>query len=196
MGPNEKQKIEIEKLHWAPLPPLDQAVTADYSDFLGTALICTNKIGERARREMQAFSLPTASGSPFWITTTSRTRLSWHAKLHRLWKVVRSLATQAMNVLLTDDSKKPLSHLTPTNCFPSFASRTCWGPARCFWSAGRRLFPSEDSTNALGRVARIGNLQCVLRGFRAGSRSIRPLCVITIIHPIRAPGIETCSKKN
>src|SRR6266436_3013420 len=35
MGPNEKQKIEIEKLHWAPLPPLDQAVTADYSDFLG-----------------------------------------------------------------------------------------------------------------------------------------------------------------
>ena len=39
MGPNEKQKIEIEKLHWAPLLPLDQAVTADYSDFLGTALI-------------------------------------------------------------------------------------------------------------------------------------------------------------
>ena len=39
MGPNEKQKIEIEKLHWAPLPPLNQAVTADYSDFLGTALI-------------------------------------------------------------------------------------------------------------------------------------------------------------
>jgi hypothetical protein len=39
MGPNEKQKIEIEKLHPAPLPPLNQAVTADYSDFLGTALI-------------------------------------------------------------------------------------------------------------------------------------------------------------
>ncbi len=38
MGPNEKQKIEIEKLHRDPLPPLNQAVTADYSDFLGTAL--------------------------------------------------------------------------------------------------------------------------------------------------------------
>jgi hypothetical protein len=41
MRPNEKQKIEIEKLHPAPLPPLNQAVTADYSDFLGTALIRT-----------------------------------------------------------------------------------------------------------------------------------------------------------
>jgi hypothetical protein len=39
MGPNEKQKIEIDKLHWDPLPPLNQAVTADYIDFLGTALI-------------------------------------------------------------------------------------------------------------------------------------------------------------
>ena len=38
MGPNEKQKIEIEKLHRDPLPPLNQAVTADYLDFLGTAL--------------------------------------------------------------------------------------------------------------------------------------------------------------
>jgi hypothetical protein len=41
MGPNEKQKIEIDKLHWDPLPPLNQAVTADYIDFLGTALIRT-----------------------------------------------------------------------------------------------------------------------------------------------------------
>ena len=40
MGPNEKQKIEIEKLHRDPLPPLNQAVKADYSDFLGTALDC------------------------------------------------------------------------------------------------------------------------------------------------------------
>ena len=39
MGPNEKQKIDIENLRRAPLPPLNQAVTADYSDFLGTALI-------------------------------------------------------------------------------------------------------------------------------------------------------------
>jgi hypothetical protein len=39
MGPNEKQKIEIEKLHRDPLPPLNQAVTAEYSDFLGTTLI-------------------------------------------------------------------------------------------------------------------------------------------------------------
>jgi hypothetical protein len=38
MGPNEKQKIEIEKLHRDPLPPLNQAGKADYSDFLGTAL--------------------------------------------------------------------------------------------------------------------------------------------------------------
>jgi hypothetical protein len=39
MRPTEKQKIEIEKLHRDPLPPLNQAVKADYSDFLGTALI-------------------------------------------------------------------------------------------------------------------------------------------------------------
>src|SRR5580658_6117250 len=39
MRRNEKQKIEIEKLHWDPLPPLNQAVTAGYSDFLGTALV-------------------------------------------------------------------------------------------------------------------------------------------------------------
>ena len=45
MGPNEKQKIEIEKLHRDPLPPLNQAVTADYSDFLGTALTLNNQIG-------------------------------------------------------------------------------------------------------------------------------------------------------
>jgi hypothetical protein len=38
MGQKEKQKIEIEKLHPDPLPPLNQTVTADYSDFLGTAL--------------------------------------------------------------------------------------------------------------------------------------------------------------
>jgi hypothetical protein len=38
MGPNEKQKIEIEKLRGDPLPLLNQAVKADYSDFLGTAL--------------------------------------------------------------------------------------------------------------------------------------------------------------
>jgi hypothetical protein len=44
MGPNEKQKIEIEKLHRDPLPPLNQAVTADYSDFLGTALISNTTI--------------------------------------------------------------------------------------------------------------------------------------------------------
>ena len=39
MGQKEKQKIEIEKLHRDPLPPLNQTVTADYSDFLGTALL-------------------------------------------------------------------------------------------------------------------------------------------------------------
>jgi hypothetical protein len=34
MGPKEKHKIEIEKLHRNPFPPLNQAVTVDYSDFL------------------------------------------------------------------------------------------------------------------------------------------------------------------
>jgi hypothetical protein len=38
MGPNEKQKIEIEKFHWDPLPPLNQALAPHCSDFLGTAL--------------------------------------------------------------------------------------------------------------------------------------------------------------
>ena len=76
--------------------------------------------------------------------------------------------------LLTDDSKKKLSRLTPTDCFPNFASKTCWDPARCFLSAGQRLFLLEDSTNALGRVARIGNLQSVLHGLRARLRSSKP----------------------
>lgn len=44
MGPKEKQKIEIEKLHRDHLPPLNQPVTADFSDFLGTALIPNMKI--------------------------------------------------------------------------------------------------------------------------------------------------------
>jgi hypothetical protein len=52
MGPNEKQKIEIEKLHWAPLPPLDQAVTADYSDFLGTAQSSNNSSWSMVIEEM------------------------------------------------------------------------------------------------------------------------------------------------
>jgi hypothetical protein len=52
MGPNEKQKIEIEKLHWTPLPPLDQAVTADYSDFLGTALSSNNSSWSMVIEEM------------------------------------------------------------------------------------------------------------------------------------------------
>jgi hypothetical protein len=52
MEPNEKQKIEIEKLHRDPLPPLNQAVTADYSDFLGTALTqytCFMKLPDQCR---------------------------------------------------------------------------------------------------------------------------------------------------
>jgi hypothetical protein len=39
MRPNEKQKIEIEKFHRDPLPPLNQGVTEDSLDFLGTALL-------------------------------------------------------------------------------------------------------------------------------------------------------------
>jgi hypothetical protein len=52
MRRNEKQKIEIEKLHWDPLPPLNQAVTADYSDFLGTALSSNNSSGSMVIEEM------------------------------------------------------------------------------------------------------------------------------------------------
>jgi hypothetical protein len=52
MRRNEKQKIEIEKLHWDPLPPLNQAVTADYSDFLGTALTPNNSSWSMVIEEM------------------------------------------------------------------------------------------------------------------------------------------------
>ena len=38
MAPNERQKIEIEKTHRDPLLSFNQAVTVDWSDFLGTAL--------------------------------------------------------------------------------------------------------------------------------------------------------------
>jgi integrase-like protein len=57
MGPNEKQKIEIDKLHWDPLPPLNQAVTADYIDFLGTALIPDKEVGLHAFRHGLATEL-------------------------------------------------------------------------------------------------------------------------------------------
>ena len=43
MAPKEKQKIEIEKSHRDPLLSFNQAVTVDYSDFLGTALIYYEK---------------------------------------------------------------------------------------------------------------------------------------------------------
>jgi cellulose synthase/poly-beta-1,6-N-acetylglucosamine synthase-like glycosyltransferase len=59
----------------------------------------------RALREIQVFLLLTASGLPFWITTTSGIPPSSHAKRHRSWKVGRSFATRVMNVLPTDDSK-------------------------------------------------------------------------------------------
>ena len=52
MGPNEKQKIEIEKLHRDPLPQPNQAVTADYSDFLGTALSSNNSSWSMVIEEM------------------------------------------------------------------------------------------------------------------------------------------------
>jgi hypothetical protein len=52
MGPNETQKIEIEKLHRDPLPPLNQAVKADYSDFLGTALSPNNSSWSMVIEEM------------------------------------------------------------------------------------------------------------------------------------------------
>ena len=39
MVPRERQKIEIEKTHEAPLHSLSQAVTENCSDFLGTALM-------------------------------------------------------------------------------------------------------------------------------------------------------------
>jgi hypothetical protein len=52
MGPNEKQKIEIEKLHRDPLPQPNQAVTADYSEFLGTALSSNNSSWSMVIEEM------------------------------------------------------------------------------------------------------------------------------------------------
>ena len=53
MGPNGKQKIEIEKLHRGPLPPLNQAVAVNHSDFLGTALNLDNKFRYLLRAERQ-----------------------------------------------------------------------------------------------------------------------------------------------
>ena len=42
MAPKEKQKIEIEKLTETPYLSFNQAVSADCSDFLETALSCHN----------------------------------------------------------------------------------------------------------------------------------------------------------
>jgi hypothetical protein len=38
MVPKGAQEIEIEKTHGDPLPSLNQAVTGNYANFLGTAL--------------------------------------------------------------------------------------------------------------------------------------------------------------
>jgi hypothetical protein len=65
MRPNEKQKIEIEKLHPAPLPPLNQAVTADYSDFLGTALIYCEKFPLGVRPEPEILLSTTVPSDAF-----------------------------------------------------------------------------------------------------------------------------------
>src|ERR1017187_2315019 len=43
MARREKQTIEIEKTHRNPLPSFHQAVTSNYSDFLGTALLSNQK---------------------------------------------------------------------------------------------------------------------------------------------------------
>ena len=43
MVPKERQKIEIEKTHTDSLLSLNQTVTANYSDFLGTALLTNDK---------------------------------------------------------------------------------------------------------------------------------------------------------
>jgi hypothetical protein len=50
MAPKEKQTIEIEKTHRDPLLSFNQAVTANCSDFLGTAL--TNSTKTRAFRDL------------------------------------------------------------------------------------------------------------------------------------------------
>jgi hypothetical protein len=52
MRPNEKQKIEIEKLHRDHLPPFNQAVKADNSDFLGTTLSSNNSSWSMVIEEM------------------------------------------------------------------------------------------------------------------------------------------------
>ena len=70
MGPNEKQKIEIEKLRPAPLPPLNQAVTADYSDFLGTALIQTPFAGSGTPHQVDGALLHAISDSELFRVRT------------------------------------------------------------------------------------------------------------------------------
>ena len=50
MAPKEKQKIEIEKTHRDPFLSLNQAVTVDCSDFLGTALSIVRSWQTRLRR--------------------------------------------------------------------------------------------------------------------------------------------------
>src|SRR6202521_6125872 len=75
MGPNEKQKIEIEKLHRDPLPHLNQAVTADYSDFLGTALIQTPFSGSGMPHQVHGVLLRAMSGTELSRVRTELYRL-------------------------------------------------------------------------------------------------------------------------
>jgi hypothetical protein len=73
MRPTEKQKIEIEKLHRDPLPPLNQAVKADYSDFLGTALVQTPFAGSGMPHHVDCVLL-----HAMYDTELSRVRTALH----------------------------------------------------------------------------------------------------------------------
>jgi hypothetical protein len=59
MAPKERQKIEIDKTHRDPLLSFNQLVTADCSDFLGTALVENNEFALIRNQEKQRVDAPT-----------------------------------------------------------------------------------------------------------------------------------------
>jgi hypothetical protein len=84
MRPNEKQKIEIEKLYRDHLPPFNQAVKADNSDFLGTTLIRTPSFSREAgslinrpvtRRTLRRFWHPRTGSTAFLLLLSATTEL-------------------------------------------------------------------------------------------------------------------------
>ena len=59
MVPKEKQKIEIEKTQRDPLLSFNQAVTANCSDFLGTALFSdSDQAGQKGHLDIASLAAP------------------------------------------------------------------------------------------------------------------------------------------